>query len=268
MAMACYGTLATTYGSMAFPHKSVAVAERVALARRLDKMNAGHPLYLVIAFFAKLAKGSYPLAILLLSLVVRIALAPLTFRQIKKSKKMQDLQPKMAELQKRHSSDIAALSASIRKLQDENGIHPYLGAAIGLVQGLIFLAIYNAVTLYQYHVIGSSFLWIGTPFAVRHPGLLAPTLCDPDLGLACLYALTMFATQRIIARFSAPVAVDAATSKAVSPMLSLMGPIMAFVMVYVMRSPAAFVLYWMISTLIACVIECLARRRLVGKVEA
>jgi len=262
-AMACYASIASTYAPIAFPDKNHAVAERLALAGKLDVANSKHPLYQIVALFNKLARGSYALAIFFLSLAVRILLAPLTWRQIKESKKMQALQPEMEKLQKAHSDDIATLSSSIRKLQQENGVHPYLGAVIGLAQAIVFIVMYNAVALYQYHVIGSTFLWIGTPFAAHNGTWLASTLCDPDMGLAALYALTMLVTQRLIQWASVDV-----LGKPVTPLASFMGPAMAFVMVYLWRSPSAFVLYWTISTAVGCIVECVARRRLTGTVSA
>ena len=262
-AMACYASIGSTYATTAFPHKAMAVIERVALAKQLDAVNARHPLYRVIAFFDKLAYGSYAGALFLLSLIVRLLLAPLTLRQIRETKKAQALGPEMEKLQKEHSSDLAALSTAIRRLQSENGVHPYLGALIGLAQAVVFIAVYNAVTLYQYHVIGSTFLWIGTPFAAHHGTWLASTLCDPDLGLAALYALVTFATQRLITWANADI-----SAKPVPPVASAIGPAMAFVMVYLWHSPSAFVLYWTISTAVGCIVECVARRRLAGTVSS
>lgn len=262
-AMASYAALASTYAGVSFPHKGAAVAERLTLAARLDTANSGRPLYKVIAFFSKLARGSYALAILLLSAVIRIALAPLTYRQMKEASKTQALQPEIDKLRKEHGNDIAALSTAIRKLQQDNGVHPYLGLLIGLGQAVVFLAMYNAVALYQYHVIGQSLLWIGTPFAARHGGWMASTLCDPDLALAAVYGLIMLLTQRITLWSSK------GTSTAPAPALALViGPLMATVMVYYLHSPAAFVLYWTISTIVGCVVDTVARRKLVGTVSA
>ena len=61
------------------------------------------PLVSVIKYFADLL-GTYAWGIIVVTIIIRLAILPLTLKQIKSSKKMQEIQPKMKELQAKYSS--------------------------------------------------------------------------------------------------------------------------------------------------------------------
>lgn len=61
------------------------------------------PLVSFIKYFADLL-GTYAWGIIVVTIIIRLAILPLTIKQIKSSKKMQEIQPKMKELQAKYSS--------------------------------------------------------------------------------------------------------------------------------------------------------------------
>src|SRR5699024_270855 len=74
-----------------------------------------YPLSQVIIYFARILK-SYGLAIVVVTLIIRIILLPLNIKQLKSSKAMQEIQPELKELQKKYSSKDQATQ---QKLQQE-----------------------------------------------------------------------------------------------------------------------------------------------------
>lgn len=76
---------------------------------------------------------SYGVAIILLTIVIKAILAPLTVKQIKSMKAMQELQPRMKELQDKYKNDPAKLQAEMGALYKEMGVNPLaeLLASIG-----------------------------------------------------------------------------------------------------------------------------------------
>jgi YidC/Oxa1 family membrane protein insertase len=60
--------------------------------------------------------GSLGIAIILFTILTRIAMLPLTIKQLKSSKKMQELQPMMAELRRKHGKDQQKLTEEMTRL--------------------------------------------------------------------------------------------------------------------------------------------------------
>lgn len=85
---------------------------------------------------------SYGLAIILFTLVIRAALLPLTIKQYHSTAKMQTLQPKIQEIQKRYKGDKEKLNAEMMKLYQENKVNPAGGCLPLLIQMPILFALY------------------------------------------------------------------------------------------------------------------------------
>src|SRR5699024_2339330 len=114
-----------------------------------------------ILFFADLL-GSYGLAIIVVTLIIRTILVPLNVKQLKSSKAMQDIQPQMKELQKKYSSKDQKTQQKLQQetmeLFQKNGVNPLAGCLPIFVQMLVLIAIYHAIMRTDaIHV--HSFLW-------------------------------------------------------------------------------------------------------------
>ncbi len=155
--------------------------------------------------------GNWGVAILLLTLLVRIVFYPLTASAFKAGKVMQALQPKIKELQERHGEDKETLNREMLKLFAKHKANPLGGCLPMLVQMPIFFALYNGLmhTPDLYH---AGFLFVRDlsapdPWGV-FPGLMAVgmvlqqrltpmTGMDPDQArmmkfMPLIFALFMF----------------------------------------------------------------------------
>src|SRR5699024_12778416 len=63
-----------------------------------------YPMSQLITYFANLFKGSYGLAIIVVTIIIRLILLPLNVKQIRSSKAMQDIQPELKALQEKYQS--------------------------------------------------------------------------------------------------------------------------------------------------------------------
>lgn len=86
---------------------------------------------------------AWVLSIVGLTLVVRLALVPLFVKQIKSSRNMQLLQPKVKELQKKYGHDRERLGQETMKLYRETGVNPLASCLPLLLQMPIFLALFR-----------------------------------------------------------------------------------------------------------------------------
>ncbi len=89
--------------------------------------------------------GSLGIAIILFTILMRLVLLPLTIKQLKSSKKMQELQPMMAELRRKYGKDQQKLTQEMTKLYREQKVNPVGGCLPILPQLPIFFGVYQAV---------------------------------------------------------------------------------------------------------------------------
>jgi YidC/Oxa1 family membrane protein insertase len=113
------------------------------------------PLYFIIsavligfhnvfgAIFGTTSGASWALSIIGLTVVIRAALIPLFVKQIKSSRNMQLLQPKVKELQKKYGHDRERLTQETMALYRETGTNPFSSCLPILVQMPIFLALFR-----------------------------------------------------------------------------------------------------------------------------
>jgi YidC/Oxa1 family membrane protein insertase len=88
---------------------------------------------------------SWALAIVCLTIVIRIVLIPLFVKQIKSSRNMQLLQPKVKELQKKYGHDRERLAQETMKLYRETGTNPFASCLPLILQMPIFLALFRLI---------------------------------------------------------------------------------------------------------------------------
>ncbi|MDO4796920.1 MAG: YidC/Oxa1 family membrane protein insertase [Coriobacteriales bacterium] len=89
--------------------------------------------------------GDWGLAIIILTLIVRVLITPLMTKSTKSSAKMQVLQPQMQELQERYADDPQKLQEEMRKFYAENKFNPMGGCLPILLQMPIFFALFSVI---------------------------------------------------------------------------------------------------------------------------
>jgi YidC/Oxa1 family membrane protein insertase len=95
------------------------------------------------AVFGASSGASWALSIIGLTVVIRAALIPLFVKQIKSSRNMQLLQPKVKELQKKYGHDRERLTQETMALYRETGTNPFSSCLPIIVQMPIFLALFR-----------------------------------------------------------------------------------------------------------------------------
>lgn len=86
---------------------------------------------------------SVALAIVVFTLLVRLAISPLTYLQVRSARRREALAPELAALREKHSGDQAALAAATLAVHRANGISPFAGLLPGLLQWPFFMVMYR-----------------------------------------------------------------------------------------------------------------------------
>jgi len=217
----------------------------------------GNPVLNVLIALSHLLSGSFGLAIVALTIIVRLISWPLTKRQLKSSKALQDMQPKMQELQKKYGKNQQKLQQETMKLYKEAGVNPLGCLWPMLVQFPIWIALYQAIIgalattpenlldlahrLYSWDIVNqaiplnSHFLWLNLG-------------SQGDFILAIIVGGTMWVQQKMT---QAP-AVDP-RQQSTSRMMLLMMPLMfGFITLMV---PSGLALYWAVSNIIGIITQ-------------
>ena len=134
----------------------------------------------------KFGVGSYGLAIIILTVIIKIILYPLTAKQIKSMKAMQEIAPKMKKLQEKFKDNPQLLQQKMIQLYQDAGVNPMAGCLPMLIQMPILMAMYYTFFSFDYGGGAPSFLWV--------PNL---SETDPTYILPLIAAGTTFLMQKI-----------------------------------------------------------------------
>jgi YidC/Oxa1 family membrane protein insertase len=144
--------------------------------------------------------SSAGLAIIAFTIIVKTLMLPLTVKAIRSSKAMQDLQPKIRELQKKHGNDRQRISQETMQLYSQYRVNPMAGCFPMLIQIPIFLGLYNAIMTLSTSGAGfwnQGFLWL--------PGLDVP---DPVKILPIAAGLFQFVQTQMMKPANQPKSTD------------------------------------------------------------
>ncbi len=144
-----------------------------------------YPILKILLFIHKFV-GNYGIAIIILTILIKIMTFPLVVKSMKGMKKMAEFQPKMKALQEKHKDDKAALNLEMMALMKQSGYNPMAGCLPMLLQMPIFFALYQ--------VLNSAQELYGAPFAFWIKDL---SIQDPLYITPVLMSVVMFLQQKL-----------------------------------------------------------------------
>lgn len=183
------------------------------------------------AFTQNVGYPSYGVAIIMLTLIIKLVLAPLTAKQIRSMEGMQTLQPKIKELQKKYKGNQKKMQEEMTKLYREMGVNPLSGCLPILIQMPFLIAIFYALREYPYDPAFESFLWL--------PSLGQP---DPTYIMPVLSAVSTYFIQNQMS------GTQVAASDAQAKQQKIMKIVMPLFIGWIsLNFPSGLVIYWVVS---------------------
>jgi YidC/Oxa1 family membrane protein insertase len=202
-------------------------------------------------------------AIILITVVIKLATLPLTRKQLQSQKAMQDLQPKQKELQEKYGKDRQKLSEEQMKLYKEAGVNPMGGCLPLLIQLPILWGLYQAL----YAVAGTDLVPLAQRAFFWIPDLFFPTLevgtkwlgeafQVQDWGMLFAYTslpIIMLVTQMLVQKMTqAPKSKGGKDTQA--QMMNQMMFFMPIMFGYItLGLPAGLTLYWTVSNILSII---------------
>ncbi len=223
----------------------------------IDRLNdLGHNLSRAINFgwFDPIAKPllyflkflyryihNYGLAIIVVTILIKIAFWPLAQKSAKSMKTMQKLQPKMAKLKEKHGKDKEKMNKELMQLYKTYKVNPMGGCLPMLLQIPVFFALYK-VLLQSIELRHAPFtLWINdlsAPDRLMIPGVHIPYLGGIPV-LTLLMGLSMFLQQKL-----SPSSLDPTQARIMQFL-----PVI-FTCMFI-NFPSGLVLYWLINNVLS-----------------
>jgi len=104
------------------------------------------PLFNLLVFiYNVIPGGDFGVAVILLTVLIRFAFVPLSIKSLVSQKEMNQLQPKIKELQEKYKNDKQALGQATMALYKEHKVNPFSGCLPLLIQLPVLLALYKAL---------------------------------------------------------------------------------------------------------------------------
>ncbi len=134
-----------------------------------------------LGFFYTIGFHNYGVAIILLTIAIKVALYPLTLQSTKQMAAMQKLQPKFEELKKKHKDSPDKFQKETMELYKKHGVNPLGGCLPLLLQMPVFIALFMALTSQNFKDMlaisqgAASFLWL-SDISVKDPTFIFPVL--------------------------------------------------------------------------------------------
>ncbi len=206
-------------------------------------------------FTLSLGFPSYGIGIIMFTIAIKVVLLPLTMKQVKAMRTMQEVQPLVQDIQKKHKSNPQKSQQLIMELYKKHNANPFSGCWPILVQMPILFALFRALRVFfdpelapEYvNLAHASFLWV-------------PNLGMPDpYFLPVMVALGTFLQQKVT--------MSAATLEQ-NPSQKMLLYFMPLFIGWISRTfPAALALYWLMYSVVGVFEQLLLKRSAAIKEE-
>ncbi|MET0387666.1 MAG: membrane protein insertase YidC [Polyangiales bacterium] len=242
--------------------RTVRVLAYLGPKMRDELSHVGHGLRSAIntGFFTSLADGltsllalihgtvgNWGIAIILLTFFVKLALYPLTHKQMQSMAKMKELKPEMDRINALYADDREKKGAAVMELYRKKGVNPMAGCFPVLLQLPIWFSLYSSLS--------SNIRLLNAPFALWWSDLSSP---DPYFVLPLALGVLMFVQQKL--------APPAGTDPLQAKMMLYMMPTM--ITSFMLFLPAGLCLYMFTNSALSIVQQRVIETRLKNKVPA
>lgn len=176
---------------------------------------------------------NYGLAIILLTVLIKLLVYPLTKKQLQSMKAMQRIQPQLQKLQEKYKNNPQVMQQKMMELYQKEGANPMSGCLPMLIQMPILMGMYYTLYNFDYGGAAPSFMWLPS---------LSET--DPLYVLPLLSAVTTYLTSRTMQSSNS-------NQNQQMKVLTYMMPI--FIGWISLNFPSGLVLYWVTMNVVQIV---------------
>lgn len=191
---------------------------------------------------------SYALAIILMAIIIKVILYPLTVKQMKSTMGMQDIQPKMQEIQKKYKNNPEKMNQEVMALYQEYEINPMAGCLPLIIQMPILYGLFAAMRSFEYvNTADAGFFWVAN---ISDP--------DPLHLLPIIVGVAMFLQQKFMMPATQPGGGNDQMNQMMKVMLYVMPVMIGFM---ALTLPSGLAIYWAMFSILGMVQQIFINRR-------
>ncbi|MDD3487049.1 MAG: YidC/Oxa1 family membrane protein insertase [Candidatus Moranbacteria bacterium] len=210
------------------------------------------PIFNALIFFYNIIPGhDLGVAIILLTILIRAILYPLSQKQIESQKKMQELQPEIKRIQEKYKSDKEKQGRELMNLYKEKKVNPASGCLPLVVQIVFIIALYRALEAgINFSQCTDIYSFITCPGKIATGFLGIMDLAKPNIILAAVAAGAQYWQTKMMmgaAPSSSPAGDKADFTQVMNKQMLYLGPILTLFIGA--KFPAGLPLYWLVMTL-------------------
>lgn len=223
------------------------------------------PLYNILVFLTVVLPGhDVGLAIVLLTIIVRLALFPLYHKSTKTQAKLKEIEPALKSLKEKHGDDREAQAKATMELYKEHGINPFSGFLLLLIQLPIIISLYQVFkgSLSLHSDLVYSFITL--PQTTGHLFLGLIDITSKSLLIAIIVGLTQFIQMQLaLPPLPKKTGEKQSFSDEMSRNMQLqMKYFLPVMIIFIARSlPIAISLYWITSNLFSIGHELIVKKK-------
>jgi YidC/Oxa1 family membrane protein insertase len=224
---------------------------------------------IMVFIHAHVVGGSWGLAIVGLTVLIRAILVPLTYKQLKSMQEMQRLAPEINKLKEKYKEDKQRQQQEIMKFYQENKINPLASCLPLLMQLPVFVSLFYMLrtdlkkhicgpALTAHHIVTAKAIEKATCNSVApHSAkfLFIPDITAKATGVVLVVLIVLYVGSQLASTFIATATADPNQRR-----LMLLLPVVFVVILY--RYPAGLLVYWITTNLWTVGQQFLIRRRL------
>lgn len=224
------------------------------------------PLFNALIFlYQHLSFGDLGIAIILLTIVIRIILFPLFYKGAKDQAIMQRLAPRIKEIQNNHRDDRQKQAQALIDLYRQHKVNPFSGFLLLLIQLPILIALYRVFLRgFSAETLNNLYSFIPPPKFLSHFFLGIIDLSQKNIFVAVAAA----ATQYLQAQLSLPK--TSKNSRQLTPaekmgrQMVYISPILTIIFLYLFNLPSAVGLYWLTTSTFSVIQQIIINKKISG----
>lgn len=225
------------------------------------------PIYNFLIFVYNIAPfHDFGVAIILVTVIIKSALIPLSRKQIESQKTMQEMQPRIKEIQEKYKNDKEKQSRALMEFYKENKVNPFSGCLPLIIQLIVLIAIYRVLfNISQNKLMADSSLlysFIQNPGQINHMFLniidLSAVLKISNLALSDVPQIILIVAAALLQYVQSKMLMAKQIlkpkkdgqpdfSQMMAKQMLYMGPLLTLFIG--IKFPAGLALYWLVSTL-------------------
>jgi YidC/Oxa1 family membrane protein insertase len=226
------------------------------------------PLFNALIFlYQHFSFGDLGIAIILLTIIIRLVLFPLFYKGAKDQAIMQRLAPKIKEIQKNHKHDRQEQTKALMNLYKEHKVSPFSGFLLILVQLPVLIALYQ-VFLKGFSATDFSALYsfVSAPSSLNHLFLGLIDLGKKNIIIVIAAAAAQYFQGKLSLiknkNSSKDPALDENPAEKIGRQMIYFGPILTFVFLYFFKLPSAVGLYWLTTSAFSVIQQVIINKKL------